>query len=62
VIGFIGTVLFSAALIFLNHVYLRRRLPSATRPGRLNLIFLCVACVAYLILAVAYLLTVTGAL
>jgi hypothetical protein len=60
VIGFIGTVLFSTALIFLNHVYLPRHLPSAARPGRLNLIFLCVSCFAYLLLAIAYLLTVTG--
>ena len=60
VIGFVGTVLFSVALIFLNHVYLPRHLPAAARPGRLNLIFLCISCLAYLVLAVAYLLTVTG--
>jgi hypothetical protein len=59
VIGFIGTVLFSIALIFLNHIYLPRHLPAAARPGRVNLVFLCVACVAYALLAVAYLLTVT---
>jgi hypothetical protein len=60
VIGFIGTVLFSVALIFLNHVYLPRHLPALARPGRLNLLFLCVACLAYLVLAGAYLLTITG--
>jgi hypothetical protein len=60
VIGFVGTVLFSVALIFLNHVYLPRHLPIAARPGKLNLIFLCVSCAAYALLAVAYLLTVTG--
>jgi hypothetical protein len=60
VIGFVGTVLFSTALIFLNHVYLPRHLPSAARPGRLNLIFLCVSCITYLLLAITYLLTVTG--
>jgi hypothetical protein len=60
VIGFVGTVLFSVALIFLNHVYLPRHLPGAARPGKLNLIFLCISCVAYALLAVAYLLTVTG--
>lgn len=59
VIGFIGTVLFSSALIFLNHVYLPRRLPAAARPGRINLVFLCIACAAYALLAIAYLLTVT---
>jgi hypothetical protein len=60
VIGFVGTVLFSTALIFLNHVYLPRHLPSAARPGRVNLIFLCVSCITYLLLAITYLLTVTG--
>ena len=60
VIGFLGTVLFSTALIFLNHVYLPQHLPSAARPGRVNLIFLCVSCLAYLLLAIAYILTVTG--
>jgi hypothetical protein len=58
VIGFVGTVLFSVALIFLNHVYLPRYLPVAARPGRLNLVFLVLACVAYFGLATAYLLTV----
>ncbi len=60
VIGFIGTVFFSVALIFLNYVYLPRHLPSAARPGRLNLYFLSLSCLLYVILAVAYLLTVTG--
>jgi hypothetical protein len=40
VIDFIGTVIYSVALIFLNHVYLRRRLPAAAHPGRTNLVFL----------------------
>lgn len=60
VIGFVGTVLFSVALIFLNHVYLPRHLPAAARPGRLNLACLIVSCLAYLALAVMYLLTVMG--
>ena len=46
-------------LIFLNHVYLPRHLLQPARPGRLNLIFLCISCVAYFLLAVGYLLTVT---
>lgn len=58
VIGFVGTVLFSIALILLNHVYLPRHLPLAARPGRLNLFFLCLSCVAYAILAIAYVLTI----
>ncbi len=62
VIGFVGTVLFSVALIFLNHVYLPRRLPAAARPGKLNLCCLIVSCVAYFALAVMYLLTVIGAI
>ena len=60
VIGFLGTVIFSVALIFLNHVYLPRHLPAAARPGRVNLVFLCISCAAYALLAIAYLLTVTG--
>jgi hypothetical protein len=58
VIGFIGTVLFSVALIFLNHVYLPRHLPSAARPGHLNLIFLILSCIAYFVLAIGYFLTI----
>jgi hypothetical protein len=60
VIGFVGTVLFSVALIFLNHVYLPRHLPAAARPGRLNLLFLVISCAAYFALAILYLLTVCG--
>ncbi|MBI2181386.1 MAG: Nramp family divalent metal transporter [Deltaproteobacteria bacterium] len=60
VIGFIGTVLFSVALIFLNHVYLPRHLPAGARPGRVNLVFLCISCAAYAALAIAYLLTAIG--
>ena len=58
VIGFIGTVLFSVALIFLNHVYLPRHLPALARPGRLNLFFLCLSCLAYAILAAVYFLMI----
>lgn len=60
VIGFVGTVLFSIALIFLNYVYLPRHLPPSARPGRLNLFFLCLSCLVYVTLAVVYLLTFTG--
>jgi len=60
VIGFVGTVLFSMALVFLNHVYLPRHLPAIARPGRLNLVLLSVSCLAYLVLAIAYLLTITN--
>jgi len=60
VIGFLGTVLFSVALIFLNHVYLPRRLPRSARPGKLNLLFLSLSCLAYVVLAVLYILVVAG--
>ncbi|HEX9878864.1 MAG TPA: Nramp family divalent metal transporter [Candidatus Binatia bacterium] len=62
VIGFIGTVLFSLALILLNHRLLPRHLPQEARPGRLSLFFLCLSCVAYLALAVAYCLSLAGLL
>jgi hypothetical protein len=55
VIGFVGTVLFSVALIFLNHVYLPPRLPAAARPGKLNLYCLIVSGIAYFVLAAMYL-------
>ncbi len=58
VIGFVGTVIYSVALILLNHVYLPRHLPAMARPGRLNLIFLIIACIAYFVLATLYLLTI----
>jgi hypothetical protein len=56
VIGFIGTVIYSVALIFLNHVYLPRRLPPAARPKKLNLVLLIISCAAYFVLASLYLL------
>jgi hypothetical protein len=58
VIGFVGTVLYSVGLIFLNHVYLPRHLPAMARPGRLSLALLSISCTAYLLLALAYLLIV----
>jgi hypothetical protein len=61
VIGFVGTVLYSAALIFLNHVYLPRYLPAAARPGRLSLGFALLSCLAYLILAIMYVLAILRA-
>jgi hypothetical protein len=55
VIGFVGTVIYSVALIFLNHVYLPPRLPAAARPGRRGFACLIVACLAYFALAAIYL-------
>ena len=56
VIGFVGTVIYSVALILLNHVYLARHLPSAAKPGRLSLFFIVISCIAYVILATLYVL------
>ncbi|MBI4523778.1 MAG: Nramp family divalent metal transporter [Deltaproteobacteria bacterium] len=60
VIGFVGTVLFSVALIFLNYVYLPPHLPPEARPGRAGLFFLSLSCFAYGLLAIAYFLTIAG--
>ncbi|HWO42860.1 MAG TPA: Nramp family divalent metal transporter [Candidatus Eisenbacteria bacterium] len=60
VIGFVGTVLFSIGLVWLSYVYLPRHLPSAARPGKVNLLGLSISCVAYAFLAIAYLLALTG--
>lgn len=54
VIGFIGTVTFSGAIIILNHFFLPKHIPERIRPGRFVLALLTVAFIAYLGLAVAY--------
>jgi hypothetical protein len=58
VIGFVGTVIYSLALIFLNHFYLPRHLPALARPARFHFVLLCISCIAYFLLALAYLLIV----
>lgn len=60
VIGFFGTVLFSIALIFLNHIFSPRHLPHEACPGRISLVFLVLSCLAYGFLDVAYILTRVG--
>ncbi|MEE8076910.1 MAG: hypothetical protein V3T60_14940 [Candidatus Binatia bacterium] len=60
VIVFFGTVLFSIALIFLNHIFLPCYLPYEARPGRISLVFLVLSCPAYGFLTVAYILTRVG--
>jgi hypothetical protein len=55
VIGFIGTVIFPAALFLLNHRLLAPLLPAWARPSRLSAGLLGVSFVAYLLLAIAYL-------
>jgi hypothetical protein len=60
VIGFLGTVIYSAGLIVLNHVYLPPLLPVLARPGKTSLVFLIISCAAYLLLAMLYLLALMG--
>jgi hypothetical protein len=60
VIGFVGTVIYTVALIILNHVYLPPHLPVRARPGRWNLSFIIVSCALYFLLALAYVLTIAG--
>ncbi|MBM4083547.1 MAG: hypothetical protein FJ272_02060 [Planctomycetes bacterium] len=55
VIGFVGTVIFTTAFIFLNHFFLPPHLPPAARPSRRSLIAISLSCVAYFLLAAAYL-------
>ena len=55
VIGFIGTVLFSFMILFLNHKLLARALPPFARPGKWALGLMSFTCLAYLALAAAYL-------
>jgi hypothetical protein len=58
VIGFVGTVIYSVALVLLNHVYLPRHLPSAAKPGRLSFSLMLLSCAAYFVLAALYVLTI----
>jgi hypothetical protein len=55
VIGFIGTVIFPAALYALNHCLLPPLLPAWARPSLFSAGLLGVSFLAYLLLAVAYL-------
>lgn len=54
-IGFVGTVTFSVALILLIHGPFRRALPVALKPGKVSLAFLTISAIAYTLLAVIYL-------
>ena len=55
VLGFAGTVSFTACLLVWNHVVLPRRLPAAYRPGRWSWVGITVSLLAYVLLATAYL-------
>jgi len=54
VIGFAGTVTFTICLLIWNHFVLPRRIPAAFRPRRYSWIGVCVAVIAYSLLAAAY--------
>ncbi len=54
VIGFIGTVTFSIAILILNHFYIPRLFPGFAKPKAYTLILMLITCTAYLLLAVMY--------
>ncbi|MBI4355691.1 MAG: Nramp family divalent metal transporter [Candidatus Omnitrophica bacterium] len=54
VIGFVGTVIFTGALLWLNYGWLPRRLPPGMAPGAWAGVALGVSWIAYVGLAVAY--------
>jgi len=58
VIGFLGTVIFPAALYWLNHRLLAPSLPDWARPSRASAWLLGVSFIAYFALALAYFQTV----
>lgn len=55
VIGFVGTVIFSVALLLLNHYRLPAQLAPWARPGRLSRGAMAVSCLAYAAAAFIYL-------
>lgn len=60
VIGFIGTVIFPAALYLLNYRFLHPHVPDWARPSRASAWLLAISFVAYLLLAMAYLREIAG--
>ncbi|HEY5594400.1 MAG TPA: Nramp family divalent metal transporter [Nitrospiria bacterium] len=59
-IGFIGTVIYSAGLLVLNHRLLPRLVPNTPPPSRRSLAAIAVSCVAYSALAIAFLIIKFG--
>lgn len=55
VIGFAGTVIYSIALLILNHFVLPKQLPRFARPGKVSLAGISISCTAYLVLMAWYL-------
>ncbi len=54
VIGFVGTVMFTGAIIILNHFYIPRHVPESACPGKGVFALLAVVFISYLGLAAAY--------
>jgi len=55
VIGFVGTVIFSVAVLILNHHHLISITPLWARPGRFSLYTMSIVCIAYSTAAIIYL-------
>jgi hypothetical protein len=60
VIGFVGTVIFSIAVLILNHHHLPTMTPTWARPGRLSWYIMVLVCVAYGTAAMIYLALLSG--
>jgi hypothetical protein len=55
VTGFLGTVVYSIAVLLLNHRVLPRHLPEAARPGRWSTVAMSLSCLSFLGCALVYL-------
>ncbi len=55
IIGFVGTFIYSIAILVMNHFLLPKRLPAHARPGLGSTLALTVTCLAYTALMAAYL-------
>jgi len=60
VIGFVGTVIFSAAVLVLNHHFLPQITPTWAHPGKLSWYTMFLVCATYGALALAYLYLISG--
>ena len=59
VIGFVGTVIFSVALLILNHHLLPPIIPPWARPGRLSWYLMLLVCLVYGTAAIVYLVLIS---
>ncbi len=60
VIGFVGTVIFSVAVLVLNHHFLPPITPTWAHPGKLSWYTMLLVCVVYGAAAVVYLVLISG--